>query len=258
MTSFDLCINRLSVGYGKKPVIRDLSLAPIGAGQVTALVGPNAAGKTTLLRTIAGLLKATGQVTVGGSNLLAMSAFERSALVSYMPQSMPERASLTVLESVLATWHAVRRDEADGRNARDRSIALLDRLGIVDIAMEPLDCLSGGQRQLCSLAQSLISDPAVLLLDEPTSALDLRHQVTVMSVVRELAAAGKIVVCVLHDLSQAARWADSIAVMSKGTLHSQGTPDQTITPPMLTDVYAVHARVERLSGYPYVLVQDSV
>jgi iron complex transport system ATP-binding protein len=258
MANFDLHIDRLSVGYGKKSVIRDLSLAPIGAGQVTALVGPNAAGKTTLLRTIAGLLRATGQVTVRGSNLLAMSAVERSALVSYMPQSMPERASLTVLESVLATWHAVRRDGADGRNARDRSIALLDRLGIVDIAMEPLDCLSGGQRQLCSLAQSLISDPAVLLLDEPTSALDLRHQVTVMSVVRELAAAGKIVVCVLHDLSQAARWADSIVVMSKGTLHSQGTPDQTITPPMLTDVYAVQARVERLSGYPYVLVQDSV
>jgi iron complex transport system ATP-binding protein len=255
----DLCIGNLSVGYGKKPVIRDLSLSPIRAGQVTALVGPNAAGKTTLLRTIAGLLKATGHIAVRGSDLLGMSAVERSALVSYMPQSMPERASLTVLESVLATWHAVRRDgTSEIENPRDRAIALLDRLGIIDIALEPLDCLSGGQRQLCSLAQSLISNPAALLLDEPTSALDLRHQATVMSVVRELAAAGKIVVCVLHDLSQAARWADSIVVMSKGGLHSQGTPDQTITPQMLADVYAVQARVERLSGYPYVLVQEPV
>lgn len=257
--NLDLCISNLSVSYGKKPVIRGLSLAPIQAGQVTALVGPNAAGKTTLLRSIAGLLKATGQANLRRSNLLDISALERSALISYMPQSMPERASLTVLESVLATWHAVPRDATtESGNARDRSIALLDRLGIADIALERLDCLSGGQRQLCGLAQSLISDPAALLLDEPTSALDLRHQATVMSVVRELAAAGKIVICVLHDLSQAARWADSIIVMSKGALHSQGAPDQTITPQMLAEVYAVRAHVERLDGYPYVLVKEPV
>lgn len=256
-TNPDLCISNLSVSYGKKRVIRELSLASIKAGEVTALVGPNAAGKTTLLRSIAGLLKATGQASLRGSNLLGISALERSALVSYMPQSMPERASLTVLESVLATWHAVPRNPAtEGENARDRAIALLDRLGITDIALERLDCLSGGQRQLCGLAQSLISNPAALLLDEPTSALDLRHQATVMSVVRELAAAGKIVVCVLHDLSQAARWADTIAVMNKGALYSQGTPNQTITTQMLAEVYAVQARVERLSDYPYVLVEE--
>jgi iron complex transport system ATP-binding protein len=118
---------------------------------------------------------------------------------------------------------------ANGRTARDLSVAILGRLGIAELALEPLDRLSGGQRQLCGLAQSLVSDPAVLLLDEPTSALDLRHQVTVMRVVRELAAAGKVVICVLHDLSQAARWTDSIIVMSNGALYSQGSPDSTIT-----------------------------
>lgn len=255
----DLRIEQFSVSYGRKPVIRDLTLAPINAGQITALIGPNGAGKTTLLRAAAGLLTASGSLNACGANLLTMTYAARSAFVSYMPQSIPDRVSLTVLETVIATLRATRRPGfTDNAQSRDRSIAVLERLGISDIALEPLDCLSGGQRQLCNLAQSLVSDPPILLLDEPTSALDLRHQVTVMGLVREFAAAGKIVVCVLHDLSQAARWADSIIVMSKGELHSQGAPDEIITPQMLADVYAVQAQVEKLSGNPYVLVHQSI
>ncbi len=257
-TSPDLVVDRLSAGYRDRPVIADLTLMPIKAGQLTALVGPNAAGKTTLLRALAGLLPATGSAEVRGSNLLITAAEQRARLVSYMPQALPDRISLTVLESVIATLRAARREgAADGGNARDRSIAVLNRLGIANMALEPLDCLSGGQRQLCGLAQSLVSDPAVLLLDEPTSALDLRHQVTVMGLARELANTGKIVVCVLHDLSQAARWADSIIVMDNGRRHSQGTPDETITSRMLAEVYSVRADVVKLSGYPTINVHEA-
>jgi iron complex transport system ATP-binding protein len=231
-------------------VIRDLSLSAIRAGEVTALVGPNAAGKTTLLRAMAGLLPATGEVRLQGQNLLAMPAARRAALVSYMPQSLPERTSLTVLESVIAPLRV-----SDHRGeARDRAIAVLDRLGIADIALEPIDRLSGGQRQLCGLAQSLVVDPHVLLLDEPTSALDLRHQAVVMNIVRALAAAGRIIVCVLHDLAQAARWADTVIVMRNGTCHAQGSPSETVTPQMLADVYAVRAKVGQLFGYRQIVV----
>jgi iron complex transport system ATP-binding protein len=255
----DLHIAGLSTGYRGRTVIDGLTLDPIEAGRVTALVGPNAAGKTTLLRALAGLLPARGSAELRGSNLLDMTAAERAELVSYMPQTLPDRSSLTVLESVIAALRVTRRGEAiDGATARDRSVAVLDRLGIVDIALEPLAHLSGGQRQLCGLAQSLVCDPAVLLLDEPTSALDLRHQVTVMSMIRDLAANGKIVVCVLHDLSQAARWADAIVVLSGGRRRAQGTPDAAITKEMLADVYAVQADVDRANGYPLVIVHGSL
>ena len=257
--SGDLQLEHLSVSYGSKRIVRDLTLSPIKAGQVTALVGPNGAGKTTLLRAIAGLLRASGSALVHGENLLTMGYDERSALVSYMPQSAPERVSLTVLESVIATLRAIRRPGMIGNaHDRDRAISVLEQLDIADIALDPLDCLSGGQRQLCSLAQSLVSDPSILLLDEPTSALDLRYQVTVMSVVRELAAAGKIVICVLHDLSQAARWADSIVVLNHGALYLHGAPDEAVTPQMLSEVYAVEARVESLHGHLHVVVQGAI
>lgn len=247
----DLHVSHLSTGYRGRPVIRDLTLSAIRAGEVTALVGPNAAGKTTLLRAMAGLLPATGEVRLRGSNLLAMPSVERASLVSYMPQSLPERTSLTVLESVMAPL----RVSGYRGNARDRAVAVLDQLGIADIALEPIEHLSGGQRQLCALAQSLATDPAVLLLDEPTSALDLRHQAVVMGLARALAEAGRIIICVLHDLAQAGRWADTIIVMSNGACHAQGSPGGTITSQMLADVYAVRAKTEQSSGYLQIIVQ---
>ena len=178
--SGDLQVRGLSAGYQRRPVLQGLTLAPIAAGQVTALIGPNAAGKTTLLRALAGLMR-TGAAFLGDRDLLAMPAAERAKFVSYMPQALPERVSLTVIESVIAAARASDSVfDAGGKAIADRAVAVLDHLGIADIALAPLDELSGGQRQLAALGQTLVRDPAVVLLDEPTSALDLRHQVTVM------------------------------------------------------------------------------
>lgn len=122
--------------------------------------------------------------------------------------------------------------------------------------MEQLRRLSGGQRQLVSLAQAVIREPRVLLLDEPTSALDLRHQTQVMGLVRELASEGKVVVIVLHDLNLAARWADHIVVLSNGAVAAQGNPETAITVDMLAGVYGVEAVVERSSlGHPQICVE---
>ena len=148
--------------------------------------------------------------------------------------------------------------DAGGKAMANRAVAVLDRLGIADIALASLDELSGGQRQLPALAQTLVRDPAVVLLDEPTSALDLRHQVTVMGMARQLATDGKIVVCVLHDLAQAARWPDTMVVLSHGALYRQGPPDEIVTPQMLSEVYDVVARVDRRLGFPQIAVDDVV
>nr|WP_163502124.1 ABC transporter ATP-binding protein [Halomonas socia] len=253
----NLVISHLAAGYRNKPVLRDLSLAPIEPGKVTALVGPNAAGKSTLLRSLAGLVVAKGAVRLGGLDLNTLTLAERARHVAYMPQSLPQNAELTVLEGVIGALKASPLADFDGSGpaARRRAVGVLDRLGVLDLAMEDIGRLSGGQRQLASLAQAMVRAPNLLLLDEPTSALDLRHQLDVMTVVRALAREGRIVVVVLHDLTLAASWADRLVVLDHGTVAAEGTPDQALSPSILNAVYGVEARVERCSrGRLHVMV----
>ena len=242
-----LHVERLSAGYPRRRVIDGLTLAPLQAGHVTALVGPNAAGKSTLMLALSGLIKASGTVLFGGRNLLEISPAERADCVTFMPQQLPQGVALTVLESVLAALKAmpVAGLEMHGPRVRAHAFAALERLGIGNIAMERLSRLSGGQRQLVSLAQAIVRNPRVLLLDEPTSALDLRHQTQVMSLVRSLAREGRVVVVVLHDLNLAARWADHIVVLKKGASAAEGDPETALTSAVLADVYDVEARVDR-------------
>ncbi len=244
-----LAIDGLSVGYGNRRVIDRLSLPPVEGGSVAALIGPNAAGKTTLLRALAGLLPATGSVRLGDVELTRLGPAARAQHVTYMPQTLPQRVSLTVLEATLsALMSSPAGEDASGEAPRLRVMQALDRLGIADLALRGLDELSGGQRQLASLAQSIVREPNVLLLDEPTSALDLRHQMQVMQLVAELARErGIIVMVVLHDIALASRWSRRLVVLAKGKVAADGPPEQAVTPAMLAEVYGIEARVERCS-----------
>lgn len=244
-----LAVDGLSAGYRNRKVLESLTLAPIRPGSFTALVGPNAAGKSTLLRALAGLVPATGSVRLGGIELMGLKLAERASHVAFMPQTLPHGAELSVLEAVIGALKASPLAEFDGglAAARRRAVDVLDRLGIVDLALEGIGRLSGGQRQLASLAQAMVRAPKLLLLDEPTSALDLRHQLDVMTVVRELADEGRIVVAVLHDLTLAAAHADHVVVLDHGRCAAEGSPEAAITPTLLGKVYGVDARVERCS-----------
>ena len=137
-------------------------------------------------------------------------------------------------------------------------MATLERVGIGDLALSPLDHLSGGERQLASLAQAIVREPALLLLDEPTSALDLRHQVVVMELVRELAAEGRIVVVVLHDLNLAVRWAGHVVVLDQGRAVAVGPPGDAISPDVLARVYGVAARIEPVGQGRSQIVVDGL
>ena len=242
-----ISIDRLNVRYGSRPALTDLSLGPLPGGTMTALVGPNAAGKSTLLRALAGVVRSNGRVDLDGRDLLTMGFRERAKHLAFMPQTLPSGIELSVLESVL---HALRASPTfDTRHVDpvQRAYAALDGLGLAEIAAQSMDRLSGGQRQMASLAQALVRSPRLLLLDEPTSALDLRHQIDVMSAIRDFAESGAIVIAVLHDLSLAAHWAGHMVVMSTGHVHSSGAPCDVVTPRMLEDVYGVQARIERCS-----------
>ncbi|KAF7600487.1 MAG: iron ABC transporter [Candidatus Dactylopiibacterium carminicum] len=260
MTDAALQVRGLSAGYRHRKVIQDLTLPPFRAGEVHSLVGPNGAGKSTLMRALAGLQPAAGSVTLAGRELLGLSLAEHAKQITYMPQTLPQGVALSVLESVISALHAspTGGDGVRRQGMEQRAVAVLGRVGIMHLAMDGLDQLSGGQRQLVSLAQALVREPRVLLLDEPISALDLQHQLRVMKLVHELARErGMIALVVLHDLQAAARWSDGIVMMSRGRLIASGTPVQAITPQTLAQVYGVRARIEHCSrGMLQILVDD--
>lgn len=252
-TALTLDVQDLAVSYRRREVLAGISLPDVRAGELVALAGPNAAGKSTLLKAIAGLVPAAGRVLLSGRDCLAWPARERVAHIGFMPQALPEDTWLTVLE---ATLSALQGNGAGIRRQEElQALRVIEHLGIGELALRPLLQLSGGQRQLAALAQTVVRGSPVLLLDEPVSALDLAHQWQVMSVARRLADEGRIVIVVLHDLTLAAQWADRVAILHRRRIHSFGRPSDVITDAALRQVWGVAARVRTCEqGRPYVLV----
>jgi iron complex transport system ATP-binding protein len=173
--------------------------------------------------------------------------------VVYLPQSLPAGVHLHALESVIVARRASGNSHGD---AQTEALAILEKLGVGHLAMHYLDQLSGGQKQLIGLAQSLIRQPDLLLLDEPLSALDLNYQFHVMDIVaRETRLRNIVTVVVIHDINIALRHAQYAVMLKTGSLIASGIPDEVVTPPNLATVYGVRGRVERCSqGLPHVVV----
>ena len=251
-----LTIDHLAVAHGRREVIADLSVRGLRAGTVSALLGPNGSGKSSLLKALCGLARTPrGRIVLDGAQLAAAPG-ARARRVVYLPQALPAAVHLRVLESVLVAASASPLDAPQVRPDAAAALTLLERLGIGRLAMQFLDELSGGQKQLAGLAQALIRQPRLLLLDEPLSALDLNYQFHVMDLVREQTRDhGLITVIVLHDVNLALRHADHVLLMREGTLLDEGPPSEAITPASLAELYGVRARIEPCSqGVPQVLV----
>ncbi|KAF1054255.1 MAG: Fe(3+) dicitrate transport ATP-binding protein FecE [Stenotrophomonas maltophilia] len=252
-----LHVDGVTVAYGRRPVIHALSLPPLQPGSLTALIGPNGAGKSTLLRGLAGLERLSGSLQLDGQDLTRLSSAERGRRIAYMPQSLPGGVALSVLDGLLASLRVNPFDDQGPRgDALGTALEALQRVGIAHLRDARLDRLSGGQRQLVSLAQLLARRPRVLLLDEPTSALDLNYQLRVMQCVKEeVRRHGLIGIAVLHDIGLAARHADHLAVLAEGRVVAAGEAEQVLDAGLFRTVYGVRARVERCSqGTLQVLV----
>ncbi len=252
-----LQIQDLSVAYGRRPIIRNLSAGPLMPGRVVSLLGPNGSGKSTLLKALAGLLKAShGQVMLDGQDLTRLTFERRAQRVVYLPQSLPAAVHLRVFESVMVAARASDLDPQAQAVDPQRILEVLGRLGIEHLAMHYLDQLSGGQKQLVGLAQALIRKPRLLLLDEPLSALDLNYQCHVMDLLtQETQEHGLTTLIVLHDLNIALQRSDEALLIRAGELAGHGRPDEVITAESLAQVYEVSARVETCSrGLAHILI----
>lgn len=250
----------LSLTYGRQPIIRRLDLPELQRGTMTVLIGPNGAGKSTLLRGLAGLERLRGEVCLDGETLDGLPPAERSRRIAYMPQSLPGGVALSVLDCLLASLRVSAFDtEPQGTDPLALALAAMQRVGIPHLREQRLDRLSGGQRQLVSLAQLLAQRPQVLLLDEPTSALDLNYQLRVMQCIREEVRRHDLIgIAVLHDIGLAARHADQLVVLQEGSLVAAGTAETVLTPALFRQVYGVEGRVERCSHQTLQVLIDDV
>jgi len=239
----------LGYGYPGRPVGRGLDLA-LGAGEVLCVLGPNGGGKTTLFRTLLGLLPAqAGSILLDGQALEAMSRGDVARRVGYVPQGHAAQFAFTVREAVLMgrTAHIslFATPGAADLAAADRAIAAL---GIESLAGRVVTELSGGERQLAMIARALAQGARALVLDEPTASLDFGNQVRVLREIRRLAAEGYAVVFSTHDPGQAFLAASRVLLLARGGAVRQGTPGQVITGENLQAVYGVEVRVAEVDG----------
>lgn len=233
-------IQNLSFAYAKKPVLHDISVEGFRPGELTALIGPNATGKSTFFKCVAGVLKTSGaMIKVDGLDVNQTGRQDWNRNVCYMPQSFSSNAALTVFDVILLArkhMHGWRVGDGDlNVVAETLHMLKIDHLSEVFVGE-----LSGGQQQMVSIAQAIVRQPSLFLLDEPTSALDLRHQLEIMKIISDVTRARKIVsIVALHDLNLAARFADHVVLMREGRIISSGSPRDILASPELAETYGV-------------------
>lgn len=245
-----LALKDVEARYGSKVIYARANMPVIQGGALTALVGPNAAGKSTLFRRIAGQLRGRGSVQIEGA---------KQRDLRYMPQETGMDAALTVYESIILSLK-------QGTGSWSLSAAellavdeVLTRLRITDLASKSLTDLSGGQRQLVSIAQTLVTRPKVLLMDEPTSALDLFRQHEVLATLRDyVTETSAVAILALHDLNQVMRCCTQTVAVADGDIIASGQTLEVLTPVLIRRLYGVNARIEACSrGCPMMIVDGA-
>lgn len=248
----------MSFEYPSSKVLTDINLE-IDGPQFVSIVGPNGVGKSTLIHCINKILSPTGGiVTINGQDVEGISLKEMARTVGYVPYKSSETFPMTVVDAVLlgrnphAGW---RTSETDLRIVYDT----LKRLEIEDLSMRRFNELSAGQKQRVMLARGLVQKPRAILLDEPTSNLDIKHQLGISHLLKELSREeGLMVIVISHDLNIAARYSDSIILMSEGRIFAVGSPGDVLTEENIREVYDVECRIIDDHGLPHIILEDPV
>lgn len=249
-------IEHLSCAYPtarRAPVVRDVSVTA-APGRITAIIGPNAAGKTTLLRAMIGAMAPmAGRVMIDDQDVGGMSPRARAQRFAYVAQRPSVAAEFTAREVIALGRYALRPDD----RAIDRAMSLMD---VQSLAMRRYAALSTGQQQRIMLARALAQTDSTtggMVLDEPTAAMDLNRAAQTMTVLRERADAGQTIVVALHDLTRAAAVADDVWLLQDGELVAAGAATDIMQPEVLQPVFGVaFARVEDGQGRSLLVMVD--
>ncbi len=247
------------MGYGGPLVLQGLT-ALIPPGEITAIVGANASGKSTLLRALARLLRpAGGAVYLDGADIVRQPTRAVATRLGLLPQSPRAPDGISVGDLVRRGRYPHQRLFDQWSRADEHAVQrALELTAMVDLRDRAIDQLSGGQRQRAWLAMALAQDAPMMLLDEPTTFLDIAHQMETLDLLAELnGSEGRTVVMVLHDLNQACRYAAHLIAMVEGRVVAAGPPAEIVTPDLIRWVFGLSAMVidDPVTGTPLCLPQ---
>lgn len=251
----------MDIAYGKRKIVEDFSVE-VPIGKITALIGANGSGKSTVLKTMCRIMSPQkGQVILDGKSIHRQSTRELARRLAILPQNPESPEGLTVEE--LAAYGRSPHKAGYGRlNHKDEEVIrwALEVTGMTEFADRPLEQLSGGQRQRAWIAMCIAQDTEIVFLDEPTTFLDIAYQLEVMKLLEKLNQEyHKTIVMVVHDLNQAARFADHIVAIKKGKIVSEGEPKDVITEENCRRVFGVEADVlvDERTGRPLCIPYDN-
>ncbi|WP_436738258.1 ABC transporter ATP-binding protein [Streptomyces sp. BBFR102] len=247
----------LTLAYEDRTVVPGLDL-DIPDGRVTVIIGPNACGKSTTLRALGRLLRPTGgAVLLDGTELARLPTRHIARRIGLLPQTPVAPEAITVADLVARGRQPHQRWWRQWSEEDERAVTeAMARTATTALADRPVDALSGGQRQRVWIAMALAQETELLLLDEPTTYLDLAHQVEVLDLVRRLnREQGRTVVLVLHDLNQAARYADHLIALREGRVVAEGAPAEVVTADLVRDIFGLECVVvpDPVTGSPLVV-----
>lgn len=252
-----LVVEKMSAGYGDKTILQELSLE-ISPGKITSIVGANACGKSTLLRTISRLLSPFhGQVLLDGKSVHHSPTKALARTLGLLPQSPIAPEGITVGDLVSRGRHPHHGMMSRWDQKDDEAVAqALEVTKTADLIDREVDELSGGQRQRVWIAMALAQETDILLLDEPTTFLDVTHQIEVLDLLVDLnLQRGITIIMVLHDLNLAARYSDYLLAMMNGRVHAHGEPNDVLTQSMIKTVFGLnnHIILDPVSNIPMMI-----
>ena len=252
-------VDDATIGYDKRTISENLSV-DIPAGLFTAIIGPNGCGKSTLLRALARVIKpSAGQVLLDGKAINTYRSKEVAQQLGLLPQSSLAPDGIRVADLVARGRAPYQNLFQQWDPSDEQKVATaLEATRLTELSDRLVDELSGGQRQRVWVAMLLAQDTPIMLLDEPTTFLDIAHQYELMELFRDFHEAGKTIVSVLHDLNQAARYADHLIVMHEGEIIRTGPPQEVMTAELVEEVYGLRCLVvpDPVTATPSVVPLD--
>ena len=252
----NITINGLEFGYRTFPILKGIDVV-FDKSELVSIIGPNGVGKSTLIHCMNKILTPNdNSVFIDGRDVKTINVKEMAKVMGYVRYTATTTFPISVIDAVMMGRHP---HSKYGSMEKDMEISydMLEKLGIEDLAMRPINELSAGQLQKVILAKGLAQQPKVLLLDEPTANLDIKHQLGVTKLLHDICReTGMTIIMICHDLNIAAKYSDRMLMMSEGKIYAAGTPEEILTKDNVRNVYGVDCEVIMDQGRPHILLRD--